>query len=160
MRLPSPSTWLLLCLPFSVSCLWTTRSHAHGAYHDVVTQITRELEKTPDDAALHFKLACAHQEHGEWTLTMAEVERVERLAPGKFQTAFVQGQALASGGHWQAAKSVLDGFIATEPNHSLALAQRAKVLIKLEQSDAALADYRAALEKARADGAHMTAPGV
>lgn len=79
---------------------------------------------------------------------MEEVERVERLAPGKYQTGFVQGRALAAGGHWQTAKAVLDDFIKAQPAHAEALAERARVLLKLEQTAAALQDFRAALAMA------------
>lgn len=141
-------SWLIFSLPFSVSCTLTTLCSAHGAYHDVVAQITQELEINPEDAGLRFKLACAHQEHGEWTSALVEVEKVERLAPGKHPTGFVQGQALASGGHWLAAKSTLDEFITQQPNHAAALAERAKVLRRLNKLQEALADFRTALENA------------
>jgi tetratricopeptide (TPR) repeat protein len=131
---------LLLCW----SC-GTTQSHAHGAYHDLVTELERALLASPDDAALHYKLARAHQENGEWTLTMAEVERVNRLAPGKYETGYLQGQALATGGHWLASKSVLDEFLKSHAEHAGALVQRARVLLRLEKPQEALADFRTAL---------------
>lgn len=123
----------------------TEDCRGHGAYHDVVNEVTRALEETPNDAALHFKLACAHQEHGEWTSALVELEHVERLAPGKFETGFVQGQALAAGGQWLAAKPVLDAFLQANPGHAGAHAQRARVLIKLDQRAAAIEDFQSAL---------------
>lgn len=127
---------------------WTLRSYGHGAYHEVVTELTQVLATSPDDAGLRFKLACAHQEHEEWALALAELERVERLAPGVHETGFVQGQALATGGHWQAAKPVLDEFLAAHPDHAGALAQRARVQVRLQQPLAAVADFQEALKKA------------
>lgn len=118
----------------------------HGAYHDVVEELTRRLEATPDDADLRFTLACAHQEHGEWALALAELERVERLAPARHPTGWVRGQALATGGHWQAAKGELDRFLTTLPGHAGALALRGRVLLHLGQAKAALDDFQAALK--------------
>lgn len=127
----------------------------HGAYHDVVIEVTKALEQNPDDASLHFKLACAHQEHGEWTSSLVELEQVERLAPGKFETGFVQGQALATGGQWPAAKPVLDEFLKVNPGHAGALAQRARVLVKLDQNTAAIEDFQAALVAAELPNADL-----
>lgn len=114
---------------------------AHGAYHDVVAEVTRELETSPNDAALHFRLACAHQEHGEWTAAMEELEIVDRLAPEKFETAYVQGQALATGGRLKPAKDVLDSFLREQPEHVGAHEQRARVLVKLGEPKPAVTDY-------------------
>jgi tetratricopeptide (TPR) repeat protein len=116
-------------------------AHAHGAYHDVVVEVSKALETSPDDAALHFRLACAHQEHGEWTAAMVELEIVERLAPEKYETAYVQGQALATGGRLKAAKDVLNGFLREQPEHVGAHEQRARVLVKLGEPKPAVTDY-------------------
>ncbi len=139
----SSSTRVTMVFFCMASCLL-----GHGAYHDVVHEITLKLAQTPDDAALRFKLACAHQEHGEWTSSLAELERVERLAAGKFETGFVKGQSLATGGHWLSAKATLDEFLRSHVDHAGALAQRARVLMKLEQKAEALADFQKALVKA------------
>jgi tetratricopeptide (TPR) repeat protein len=119
--------------------------HGHGAYHDVVSEISQALERSPEDAALRFKLACAHQEHGEWTLALAELERVDRLAPGVHGTGFVRGQALAAGNHWQAAKGVLDQFLQDHAGHAGALVQRGRVLLKLQKPEEAGKDFEKAL---------------
>ncbi|HYF36587.1 MAG TPA: tetratricopeptide repeat protein, partial [Prosthecobacter sp.] len=138
---------MLAILHISASCAMIGTAHAHGAYHDAVTQIQSALKQTPNDPALHFRLACAHHEHGEWEAALVETERVDRLEPGRYPTDLVRGQALAAGGHWSAAKTVFDRFLIGQPDHSVALAQRAKVLLKLEQTSAALADYRGAVAK-------------
>ena len=119
--------------------------HAHGAYHDVIEDITRKLAATPDDAALHFNLACAHQEHGEWKAALVECERVRRLAATGFDTDFIEGMALAEGGLHEAAKVVLDAFLAKQPHHAAALAQRGKVLLKLGKRLEAQNDFAEAL---------------
>jgi predicted Zn-dependent protease len=102
------------------------------------------LEKTPDDAALHFRLAKAHQEHGECALALRALERVDELAPGKFPTAFVRGLALIDGRLWEVARGVLDGVLKAEPEHAGALAARARVLIELKETQQAIEDHRKA----------------
>jgi len=118
---------------------------AHGAYHDVVEEITQKLAVTPEDAALHFKLACAHQEHGEWKAALVECERVRRLDATGFDTDYIEGKALAAGGHLEAAKGILDAFLAQHPQHAAALAERGRVHLKLKKQVEAQNDFAAAL---------------
>ncbi len=118
----------------------------HGAYHDVVAQLRVEIASHPESAEPRFRLACAHQQHGEWAAALTELELVDRLAPGQHPTGWVRGQALATAGHWQAAKGELDAFLARFPRHEGALAQRGRVLFHLGAHVEALKDYQAALE--------------
>jgi tetratricopeptide (TPR) repeat protein len=123
------------------ACMMPIFALAHGAYHDVVAELAKALETSPNDAALHFRLACAHQEHGEWTAAMVELEIVERLEPEKFEVAYVQGQALATGGRLEMAKEVLNDFLREQPEHIGAHEQRARVLMKLGQAKIAVPDF-------------------
>jgi tetratricopeptide (TPR) repeat protein len=120
-------------------------AQGHGAYHDVVEEITQKLAVTPEDAALHFKLACAHQEHGEWKAALIECERVRRLDATGFDTDYIEGKALAAGGHLEAAKGILDAFLAQHPQHASALAERGRVHLKLKKQVEAQNDFAAAL---------------
>jgi tetratricopeptide (TPR) repeat protein len=123
----------------------------HGAYHDVVEELTKKIALTPDDAALHFKLASAHQEHGEWKAALVECERVRRLGAVGFDTDFIEGKALAAGGHLEAAKSLLNAFLAKQPLHREAMAERARVLWKLGEREMALRDYAEAWSSLKPD---------
>jgi tetratricopeptide (TPR) repeat protein len=125
--------------------LGAAQAYGHGAYHDVVDEITRKLVVTPDDAALRFKLACAHQEHGEWKQALVECERVRRLSPQAFEIAFIEGMALTDGGLCEAAKGVLDAFLVQKPSHAKALAQRGRVHWRLGKAVETKNDFEAAL---------------
>ncbi len=85
--------------------------------------------------------------HGEWQTALVDLEKADRLEPGKHATDWLRGQALMAGGKFALAKAVLDDFVTKYPEHGGALASRARVLVKLEQHEAALADFRAALVK-------------
>lgn len=136
-------------LILSTLCGLTPLLWAHGDYHELVTEIERALAKEPDNANLHFRLAVAHQEHGEWTSALISLERTERLAPGIHPTAFIQGLALAKGEKWQAAETVLSEFITSYPNHPQALAARARVRLQLRRPTEALTDFRSSLRSYR-----------
>lgn len=118
----------------------------HGSYHDNVTLLEDQIKADPRNAGLHFELACAHQEHGEWKAALIECERVRRLAADGFDTGLVEGKALASGGHFEAAKSLLDSFLEKQPHIAAARVERGRVLMKLQMPAEAEKDFEAALQ--------------
>lgn len=128
---------------------WTGRAAAHGDYHEVVKEVEEALKRQPEDSELHFRLALASQEHGEWAVAMEASERAERLAPGKHPVALVQGMALATGGHPKAAEARLNAFLLQFPGHSKALQERAQVRVTMNRLAEAADDYEAALANNR-----------
>jgi predicted Zn-dependent protease len=138
-------------LPVVVCCsvlLLMGRSAGHGAYHDVVAAITAELQKKPDDAALHYRLAEAHAGHEDWQACFEEIKHVERLAPGAYPTGYLRGLALHAAGNDAEAKRELDALLSTHPKHVDALATRGRVLMKLGEPAAASQDFRKAMQYA------------
>ncbi len=133
-------------LSLLLSLLVPSTGHADGSYHDVLNRLNGLLEASPNDDALHFQLATAHVDHGDWAACLAEVERVERLAPGKHPTRFLEGRAFCTGGDYQMALYALDDVLEAEPNHAPALAERGKVYLKLRAPEKALRDYHAAFK--------------
>ncbi|MCW1925673.1 hypothetical protein OKA05_24155 [Luteolibacter arcticus] len=124
-----------------------SRLFAHGAYHDVVKEIEGKLAVTPDDAALHYRLAEAHAGHEEWLLCLDEIATVEGLAPGEHPTGYLRGWALQIGGKEKEAKEALDAFLRDSPDHPQALAVRGRVRMKLGDTEGAAADLGKALQQ-------------
>src|SRR5688572_16761779 len=98
----------LLALTFFVSIMPLAGAFGHGAYHEQLDALTREIEQNPQDAALLFQRAKLHVSHEEWTPALIDLERVDRLKPGKIFTDGVRGQALNQGRQWAAALTVLN----------------------------------------------------
>lgn len=118
----------------------------HGSYHDTVVQLSGIIGKFPEAPGPRFQLARAHQEHGEWQLALAELDRVEALAPGRFPIRLVRGLALADAGKWLEARGELDAFLAVEPAQVEALTSRSRVLLQLNEPAAAERDRQRVLE--------------
>lgn len=135
--------------------LAASESRGHGAYHDLVDRIRTKLKATPDDAALRYQLAEAHAGHEEWQSCLAEIDRVESLAPGVHPTGYLRGAALLIGHKYERAKDSLDGFLKIHPEHAEALATRGRVLVKLEQPAAAAADFKRAMELTPSPGSDL-----
>lgn len=145
--MPRPSVITLILL--TAACLFcgNSSSWAHGSYHDELQRVNEQLEVSPNDGRLWYQRAWIDFLHGDWQLSLSDLEKAERLAPGQLPFDFVRGQALAAGGQYEAAKTVLDDFIKANPEHGPATAMRARVLEKLGKHEASLADFRAALHK-------------
>lgn len=127
----------------------TPEATGHGEYHDVVGKLTPRIEEEPEDTKLRYQLTAAHVEHDEWELALAECDRIEKIAPGKYQLGYFRGRSLATAGRWQEALAPLDEFIQSDPSNTEALVWRARVHLQLKDPEKAAADFRKALEKSR-----------
>jgi tetratricopeptide (TPR) repeat protein len=128
---------LMTCGPFQL--------HADGTYHEKLVALDERLASDPADATAWFQRGCLCLSTGDWQVALAGLEKTDRLAPGRFATDLPRGQALAAGGHFEMARTVLADFIAAHPDHAGALAARARVLSRLGRIEDSAADYRAAL---------------
>lgn len=118
---------------------------AHGDLHERIEQFLAVSNRQPDDPALHFELASLYRQHGDWQNAIQQLDEVDRLAPGKYLTDFLRGETLLDGLQYTPARTVLDTFLRAHPGHTRGLALRARALRALNESEACLADYRAAL---------------
>lgn len=121
---------------------------AHGSFHELMAQWEKDHALHPDDPALMVQRASVELEHDDWQATLASLEKASRLGAFEGDLALMRGRALAQGKLWPMAKSAFDDFLAAHPAASSALTERARVLMKLGQNEAALNDYRAALKTA------------
>jgi predicted Zn-dependent protease len=105
------------------------------------------LKKTPNDPALHFELADLNGQHGDWQMSLLNLDRVEELGPGKFPTPLLRGQAWLIGGQPEKAKMVLDPLVAAHPESARGWLLRARAAQRLGDAAGSLADYREALRR-------------
>ena len=130
----------LACLAFA---LGPAESFAHGGFDERIAQISAALKLQPDNAALRFELASVRCEQGEWAVAVFELDEVDRIAPGKFPTDLIRGEAFLAGTLAAEAKRALDRFLAANPAHGRALMMRARAHTALKEAGACLADYAA-----------------
>ncbi|KAB2644061.1 MAG: tetratricopeptide repeat protein [Verrucomicrobia bacterium] len=119
----------------------------HGGFHERLAQLAVALEKSPNDPALHFELADVNGQHGDWQMALLNLARVEELAPGKFPTSLLRGQAWLTGGQPGKAKTALDTLLAGQPEHARGRLLRARAAQRLGDAAGSLADYREALRR-------------
>lgn len=114
---------------------------AHGTSHELIEAATRAIAEKPGDAALYLRRATLHLEHGDLKDCLSDVDEAERRQTQDLGAALVRARALAAGGRFEEAKSALDRFINTRPEHATALMERARVLGALEQKYEAADDF-------------------
>lgn len=131
---------LARCFLVAVSMLapW---AHGHGTYHELVTEMDREIAARPDDPQLYAHRAFLHLEHGDWKASLADADQADRLKKGDPAVELIRGRALAAGGRMREAMAVLDRFVAANPGHRVGLMQRARVRSELGEPAQAADDF-------------------
>jgi predicted Zn-dependent protease len=113
----------------------------HGTYHELIEELDRQIATLPDDGALYLRRAFLHLEHGEWKASLADVDRADRCKTDGLDVDLIRGRALAAGGRFNEAVTVLDGFLSAHPGHPVGLMQRARVRGELGQTAQAADDF-------------------
>jgi tetratricopeptide (TPR) repeat protein len=125
-----------------------SRRTVEGArYEEELDRMDRLIAAAPDNAELRFQRAYLLFLDGQQNESRVDCDAADRLAPGLFATDRIRGQLLAAEGQLDTAKALLDRHLGAHADDGLALAVRGRVLMKLKQTDAAFADFRAALVK-------------
>ena len=120
---------------------------AHGGFHERIDSLTEEVDKNPSDAGLRFELANLHAQHGDLKLALEQLDKIDKLAPGKFLTDLLRGEAYVVASDFKRAKEALDRQLVSHPENGRALLIRARVERQLGQIPACLADYREAFKR-------------
>lgn len=137
---------LLLLVVSRESC------HAHGAYHDIVRDLTPKIAREPDNVELRVRLLAAHVDHDEWKLALEEIGRIEKLAPGKRDLGYFKGRSLAVAGRWNEAVEPLTAFLDQHPAHEPSLAWRARSRNQTGDVEGANADFAKACATTKEPG--------
>ena len=119
----------------------------HGGYHERMAYLNQAVKKNPGDPNVHFELANLQGEHGDLKLALANADRVDALAPGKFPTDLLRAQAWLVAKEFAKATEALDRQLASHPENTRAWLLRARAEQRLGQNTASLADYREALKR-------------
>jgi predicted Zn-dependent protease len=124
-----------------------TWAFGHGGLHERLAQLAADLEKNPNDARLYFELADVNCQHGEWQASLLNLDRVDELAPGKYLTGLLRGDAWLTGGQPEKAKKALDSLLGAHPECARGWLLRARAAQRLGDGPGSVADYREALAR-------------
>ena len=120
---------------------------AHGTHGQLMGVVNQKLESSPTDANLWVQRGILNLDHEDAAQAIEDLEKAERLAPGKLPTFWLKGRAMELSGKLAEARAALDVHLMRCPDHAAGYTSRARVLVKLGARNEALADYRTALVK-------------
>jgi tetratricopeptide (TPR) repeat protein len=119
----------------------------HEGLHELIDAQKKKVDKAPADPALRLELASLYGSHGDLKLALKNLDRVDALAPGKFQTDLLRSQAFVVVGDFAKAKEALDRQLVSHPENPQAWLLRARAERHLGQDQASLADFREAWKR-------------
>lgn len=145
---PRRATAGLLAGLLLFACLGPTGVLAHGDLHEQIEAISARIKADPGNAELVFHRAELYRDHEEWERAAADYDLAAKLAPASVAVRLGRGRLLLAMGKLDAARVEFDAFIAAEPGHAGALADRAQLAEAQSRFEDAAADYAAAIDHA------------
>lgn len=136
-----------IALTVSLLLAWTETVLGHGGFHERIEYLTQALKKAPSDPIMRFELASLEAQHGDTALALKDLDKIDALAPGKFPTDLVRGEAFLVARDFAKAKAALDRQLVTHPETVRAWLLRARTQRELGQQPASFADYREVLKR-------------
>jgi tetratricopeptide (TPR) repeat protein len=129
-----------LALLFFAEPAWTD-----GPFHERLERMNRRIAAQPKDATLYLERAELYRHHGDFELTLADIDRGEALDPTLVATDLLRGRAFLDAERLQEADAALSLFLAEEPDHSPALEARGRTRVALGRHLEAARDYDRAI---------------
>jgi tetratricopeptide (TPR) repeat protein len=112
--------------------------------------LTQQIEAaTNNPARLYLERGELEREHGLWGAAGADYDRAAQLDPGLPGVILCRARLLANRGQWEAARDVFGEAFGRNSGDGEAWIGRARVLMKLGQRQAAIADFWRGLERLR-----------
>jgi tetratricopeptide (TPR) repeat protein len=121
------------------------RGLAHEDLAARIQLLTAQLSTNQNNVGVLIQRADIYRLHGNWTEARNDYAAAEKLAPDSGAVLLGQAQLHVDVGEDAAARLAFDEFISRFPTNSVALLSRARVLARLGERPAAIADYSHAI---------------
>jgi tetratricopeptide (TPR) repeat protein len=120
----------------------------HGEVHLRILALTQQIEAgTNNRARLYLERGELQREHRLWEAAATDYDRAAQLDPGLPGVGRCRAKLLADRGQLEAARAMFDQALQRSPDDGECFVGRARVLIKLGQSQGAIVDYWRGLER-------------
>ena len=113
----------------------------HAGIHERLKDMDKRIAADPENPDLYIKRGELHRLHRGWGAALADYQHAADRDSDSDVVPFVRGRMFFETGRWADAKTDLDRLLRARPDHREGLLTRARLLVKLEQPLAAVADY-------------------
>jgi len=131
---------LVVAILFSRALITAEAPSAHPSDAEKIDVLTRRIESRGDDPGLYLKRGAVYSEDGHYDLALEDFRKAEALTDSVV-VAFDVGMLKRRQGDLPGAKKSLDLFLGRFPNHSRALEERARVLVEMGDTEAAVETF-------------------
>lgn len=137
--------WLALATIFAIASPQTVS--AHGELLIQIAAVTRKIETATNHVAqLYLQRGELHREHKDWDAAKSDYDRASQLDSKLTAIDFCRAKMLDDSGELEAARAMFDKVVVRNPKDGEAFIGRARVVVRLGQSKAAIADFQRGLE--------------
>lgn len=127
-------------------CFAPVRVAAHADLILQIEELTKSIDKDPNNVELYLRRAHLRREHLEYDLANSDIEKAYLLSTNLAQIDLMRGRLYLEWGWPLSAKACLDRFLEREPRSADALVLRARVLNQLNLQRSSIKDYDQALK--------------
>jgi tetratricopeptide (TPR) repeat protein len=124
---------------------WPLAAAAHQNLEARLATLTAEIAQATNHAALYLQRGEVHREHLDWPAAAADYDRAARLDAKLGAVDLCRARMLADSARLPEARAQFDRYLACCPEDGRGYVERARVLIRLKQHHAAVADFTQAL---------------
>ncbi len=117
---------------------------AHGAIHERLLAVSKQIGERPTDARLFVWRADLERQHQDWSAALRDYERARQLDP-EMDLDLPLGRTLQESGRAADALPLLNRALEHKSDDPLAMVSRARALIALDRRQEALSDFRKVL---------------
>ena len=116
-------------------------------FRDAVIEYKNAARATPDNPAIHWKLAKAASKVGDLSTAFTSLSRVVQLDPGHFDALCSLGDLYLVAGNTDEAAKIADTLLAARPQHPAAYLLRASLALGAGQATEAIGLLKQAVER-------------
>lgn len=135
-------------MAFLLSIVKPPPSWGHADLIALIDTVSKQIETEPKNAALHLRRGQLYRFHLDWALAERDYDRAVQLDPKLNAVYLDRGKMLFESGQNDRAKIDLDKYLTGQADDVDALMTRARILMKLGQHHAAIADFNRAINHA------------
>lgn len=137
--------WFTIGLSLALATAGPGRVRAHEDLTARILALTAQISTNRNNVDALIQRGDMYRLHGNWAEARNDYAAAEKLAPDSGAILLSRAQLHVDMGEDPAARAAFDQFIARFPTNSVALLGRARVLARLGEREAAIADYSRAI---------------